>query len=152
MNAVLESQAARFIAVALVASFVSLQARSVYTTVRESTGKERLNRDLQELYKHDALDVSQKSAQSMSKDHNKEPNGIGDALKGVAGVAASVVGGFDDELIREQLARNYAFFGEDGMDTIRRATITVVGCGGVGSWAAMMLARRYAPLSFFTRF
>lgn len=147
VNAVIESQAARFIAVALVASFASLQARSIYTTIRESRGKERLNRELQELYKNDALNASNKNASCASKDGKKESNetetanGIGNALKGAARVAASVVGGFDDELIREQLARNYAFFGEDGMDTIRRATITVVGCGGVGSWAAMMLAR-----------
>lgn len=52
-------------------------------------------------------------------------------------------GGFeyDEELIREQLARNYAFFGEEGMSKIRKGTVVVVGCGGVGSWAAVMLAR-----------
>lgn len=48
---------------------------------------------------------------------------------------------YDDNLIREQLARNYAFFGEEGMAKIRGATVVVVGCGGVGSWAAVMLVR-----------
>ncbi|KAI0356973.1 ubiquitin-protein ligase molybdopterin-converting factor [Trametes cingulata] len=48
---------------------------------------------------------------------------------------------YDEELIREQLARNYAFFGEDGMAKIRKGSVVVVGCGGVGSWAAVMLAR-----------
>ena len=48
---------------------------------------------------------------------------------------------YDEELIREQLARNYAFFGEDGMAKIRSGRVVVVGCGGVGSWAAVMLVR-----------
>jgi len=48
---------------------------------------------------------------------------------------------YDEELVREQLARNYAFFGEDGMAKVRNGTIVIVGCGGVGSWAAVMLAR-----------
>ncbi|KAL0945977.1 hypothetical protein HGRIS_012255 [Hohenbuehelia grisea] len=48
---------------------------------------------------------------------------------------------FDEELVREQLARNYAFFGEEGMAKIRGGSVAVVGCGGVGSWAAVMLVR-----------
>ena len=49
--------------------------------------------------------------------------------------------GYSEELIREQLARNYAFFGEEGMANIRGKSVVVVGCGGVGSWAAIMLVR-----------
>jgi len=48
---------------------------------------------------------------------------------------------YDEDLVREQLARNYAFFGEEGMKKIRGASVAVIGCGGVGSWAAVMLAR-----------
>lgn len=48
---------------------------------------------------------------------------------------------YDEELIQEQLARNYAFFGEASMAKIRQANVVIVGCGGVGSWAAVMLAR-----------
>jgi hypothetical protein len=48
---------------------------------------------------------------------------------------------YDEQLIREQLARNYAFFGEEGMQRVRRGHVVVVGCGGVGSWAAVMLVR-----------
>lgn len=51
---------------------------------------------------------------------------------------------YDEELIREQLARNYAFFNEEGMARIRKGSVVVVGCGGVGSWAAIMLVRSYA--------
>lgn len=50
---------------------------------------------------------------------------------------------YDEGLILEQLARNYAFFGEKGMEAIRNANIVIVGCGGVGSWAAVMLVRSY---------
>ncbi|TRM64733.1 hypothetical protein BD626DRAFT_399686 [Schizophyllum amplum] len=49
--------------------------------------------------------------------------------------------GYDEDLIREQLARNYAFFGEEGMAKVRGASVAVIGCGGVGSWAAVMLVR-----------
>ncbi|KAG6885216.1 hypothetical protein C0993_004776 [Termitomyces sp. T159_Od127] len=52
-----------------------------------------------------------------------------------------ISGDYDEELIREQLARNYAFFGNDGMAKIRRGKVVIVGCGGVGSWAAVMLVR-----------
>ena len=55
--------------------------------------------------------------------------------------------GHDEDLVREQLARNYAFFGEEGMKKIRGASVAVIGCGGVGSWAAVMLAR--SCVSFF---
>ncbi|KIJ50689.1 hypothetical protein M422DRAFT_159372, partial [Sphaerobolus stellatus SS14] len=48
---------------------------------------------------------------------------------------------YDESLIRELLARNYAFFEEEGMAEIRGGSIVVVGRGGIGSHAAMMLAR-----------
>lgn len=49
--------------------------------------------------------------------------------------------GYDESLIREQLSRNYSFFGEEGMEKVRKGRVVVVGCGGVGSWAAVMLVR-----------
>lgn len=55
----------------------------------------------------------------------------------------------DEDLIKEQLARNYAFFGEEGMSKIRKGRVVVVGCGGVGSWAAVMLARSWVIFSQF---
>ncbi|KAL6937364.1 hypothetical protein ACO0RG_003869 [Hanseniaspora osmophila] len=48
---------------------------------------------------------------------------------------------YDDSLFREQLARNYAFLGEQGMENLKKQYITVVGCGGVGSWVVTMLVR-----------
>ena len=58
------------------------------------------------------------------------------------------VADYDEDLIREQLARNYAFFGEKGMERIREGKVVVVGCGGVGSWAAVMLVRSYVIFIF----
>lgn len=48
---------------------------------------------------------------------------------------------YPPDLINEQLARNIAFLGEEGMNKIRNSTVVVVGAGGVGSWAATMLVR-----------
>lgn len=48
---------------------------------------------------------------------------------------------YSEELIQEQLARNYAFLGEDGVDKVRNQNIVIVGAGGVGSWVATMLVR-----------
>ncbi|GAN08987.1 ubiquitin--protein ligase molybdopterin-converting factor [Mucor ambiguus] len=48
---------------------------------------------------------------------------------------------FDDRLIEEQLSKNTAFLGQKGADKVRDAFVIVVGAGGVGSWAALMLMR-----------
>lgn len=48
---------------------------------------------------------------------------------------------YDDSLFREQLARNYAFLGEEGMEKLKSQYVVVVGAGGVGSWVVTMLAR-----------
>lgn len=48
---------------------------------------------------------------------------------------------YSEELIREQLARNYAFLTEEGMAKLRKQRIVVVGVGGVGLWVATMLVR-----------
>ncbi|EDO19508.1 hypothetical protein Kpol_1018p37 [Vanderwaltozyma polyspora DSM 70294] len=48
---------------------------------------------------------------------------------------------YDDDLFREQLARNYAFLGEEGMQKLKDQYIVVVGAGGVGSWVVTMLVR-----------
>ncbi|KAJ1806425.1 hypothetical protein LPJ56_005133 [Coemansia sp. RSA 2599] len=47
----------------------------------------------------------------------------------------------EEALIREQLARHYAFLGDEGMGKVRDSFVIVVGAGGVGSWAALMLLR-----------
>lgn len=48
---------------------------------------------------------------------------------------------YSEELIQEQLARNYAFLTTEGMNKVRNQNIVVVGAGGVGSWVCTMLVR-----------
>ncbi|KAF9572929.1 hypothetical protein EC968_009235 [Mortierella alpina] len=48
---------------------------------------------------------------------------------------------FDEELVLEQLARNIAFLGEEGVQKLRDSFVVVVGAGGIGSWAASMLIK-----------
>ncbi|KAI1296186.1 hypothetical protein EDD11_007516 [Mortierella claussenii] len=47
----------------------------------------------------------------------------------------------DEELVSEQLARNIAFLGEEGVQKLRDSFVVIVGAGGVGSWAASMLIK-----------
>ncbi|KAF9986232.1 hypothetical protein BGZ75_002074 [Mortierella antarctica] len=49
--------------------------------------------------------------------------------------------GFDEELVLEQLARNIAFLGEEGVQKLRDSFVVVVGAGSIGSWAASMLIK-----------
>ncbi|KAH3660162.1 hypothetical protein OGAPHI_007367 [Ogataea philodendri] len=48
---------------------------------------------------------------------------------------------YSEELIREQLARNYVFLGEEGMKKVRDQFVVVVGAGGVGSNCVTALVR-----------
>lgn len=54
---------------------------------------------------------------------------------------AEVSLGDNPEIKAEQFSRNTHFFGENGQAEIERATVCIVGVGGVGSHAATMLAR-----------
>eukprot|EP00980_Cylindrotheca_fusiformis_P020741 scaffold7745_cov103-Cylindrotheca_fusiformis.AAC.2 len=45
------------------------------------------------------------------------------------------------ELREEQLSRHSLYFGDDGMESIQKSKVCVVGLGGVGSHTAVMLAR-----------
>lgn len=55
----------------------------------------------------------------------------------------------EEEVTRERLARCYAFFGDEGMARVREKSVVVVGCGGVGSWVAVMLVRSYVPITVY---
>ncbi|KAI8977607.1 hypothetical protein BDF20DRAFT_577450 [Mycotypha africana] len=47
----------------------------------------------------------------------------------------------DETLVEELLARNIAFFGEEGVRKIRQSYVVVLGAGAIGSWTALMLVR-----------
>jgi tRNA threonylcarbamoyladenosine dehydratase len=55
--------------------------------------------------------------------------------------SSSLSSAVPSELREEQLSRHTLYFGKDGMDSIQAANICIVGLGGVGSHAAVMLAR-----------
>lgn len=109
---------------ASVATACLISAYSVYSKrERRKQLTEEINRSL--------------STQKSSVDVNNYPNDAPLSTK----ESDELSGDYDEELIREQLSRNYSFFGNDGMAHIRRGKVVVVGCGGVGSWAAVMLVR-----------
>ncbi|KAI8149507.1 hypothetical protein BJV82DRAFT_662804 [Fennellomyces sp. T-0311] len=47
----------------------------------------------------------------------------------------------NESLIDEQLSQTIAFLGKEGAEKMRNSFVIVVGAGGVGSWAALMLLR-----------
>ncbi|KAK9728781.1 hypothetical protein K7432_000811 [Basidiobolus ranarum] len=47
----------------------------------------------------------------------------------------------EKSLLEEQLKKSIEFFGEKGVEKLRNSFVIVVGAGGVGSWAALMLLR-----------
>ena len=47
----------------------------------------------------------------------------------------------NEELLREQLKRNYEFFEENGMKLIRNSFIIIIGCDSIGSHVALTLVR-----------
>ena len=69
------------------------------------------------------------------------PSSVLPQLASTASSLPSSAPEYTEELVREQLARNYAFLGEEGVARVRGASVVIVGCGGVGSWVAVMLAR-----------
>ncbi|KAG8808144.1 hypothetical protein FRC19_006099, partial [Serendipita sp. 401] len=115
---VLESQSARLLGVALIASFVTFQAHAIYIKVRSERGKDRLNRELRELYRDDHLlpptlkkTVEKEKGDAADQNDHQIPNGIAMAIGGGAAIASHTalgIAGYDEGLIREQLARNYA--------------------------------------------
>jgi hypothetical protein len=115
---------------ALTASLATAGLFSLYTTYSR---RER-RRDLDKAVQQSIRDKDARATTVAENLHKKsEPTGNPEG-----GAEYDVQ---SEELIREQLARIYAFFGEESVEKIRTSNVVVVGCGGVGSWAAVMLVR-----------
>ncbi|KAG2007159.1 ubiquitin-protein ligase molybdopterin-converting factor [Coprinopsis cinerea AmutBmut pab1-1] len=133
----LQSHRAQLIATAVAASVTTAGLFYSYSTLTKRRRRKELDLEIRKaLSQHD-------------REHPRpgpEPPSPGDIyIKALEEEAAKSIrlqqDEYDEELIREQLARNYAFFGDEGMKKVRGGSVVVVGCGGVGSWAAVMLVR-----------
>jgi len=132
----------QLIITALAASLATASLFHAYNTHTKRVRRRKLDQEIRlSIAKHGTL------AHNVPKPPSRATtlNGVGPSLPTSTGIGDAA--DYDEDLIREQLARNYAFFGEKGMERIREGRVVVVGCGGVGSWAAVMLVRSY--VSFF---
>ncbi|KAG0292468.1 hypothetical protein BGZ96_004098 [Linnemannia gamsii] len=142
----LNTQAAKFTAVALAASFTTA------TLILSIQGSQR-NRRVRQLKDDLRKSIPPPPAFDAYSDPVNNNNYTGAASttlpglqplqQGAGGRSLLLDGGLqvDEELVREQLARNIAFLGEEGVDKLRKSFVIIVGAGGVGSWAASMLIR-----------
>ncbi|CAK5268980.1 unnamed protein product [Mycena citricolor] len=127
-NVNLNSHRVQLIATAVAASATTAALFTAYTTYTRRSRRRELNADI--LRSISASASSSKGRKLPTPDDSNYGDGSHDDKYA-----------YTEGLMQEQLARNYAFFGEEGMAAIRGKTVVVVGCGGVGSWAAVMLVR-----------
>jgi hypothetical protein len=121
------SPRSQLVIAAFSASFLTAGLISAYTSWDRIQRRKALGRDVQHssAAQSSSSDIERLAKEGATKDEAQFTSGIG----------------YEEQLIREQLARNYAFFGDDAMRKIRGGNVVIVGCGGVGSWAAVMLVR-----------
>jgi hypothetical protein len=138
-----QSHRTQLVVTALAASLATAGLFSLFTAYSKREKRRKLGRDVQQSI--GALDEGQHT----SLDTNVTVNAINSARPaGTLFIRDTAYDAQSEELIREQLARNYAFFDVEGMKKIRNATVVVVGCGGVGSWAAVMLVRSWVTYMY----
>jgi tRNA threonylcarbamoyladenosine dehydratase len=125
MNDLKLSHRTQLLATALAASLVTAGLLHAYNFHTKRVRRKELNEEIKRSITAHDLELEVQQIPSHGLEHPQLDPGIT----------------YDEELIKEQLARNYAFFGEESMAKIRQASVVIVGCGGVGSWAAVMLAR-----------
>ncbi|KAJ7210837.1 ubiquitin-protein ligase molybdopterin-converting factor [Mycena pura] len=123
------SHRTQLVATAIAASAATAALVSAYTAFSRRSRRQDLDKDI---LRSISSNVSGKSIDGQAKSPQERHRDLPEPRDELV---------YDEDLIREQLARNYAFFGEVAMAKIRKARVVVVGCGGVGSCAAVMLAR-----------
>lgn len=124
------SHRTQLVLTALSACLVTSALFAAYSVYVRRERRRSLNDEALRLAESGAEDISDAEVPAAEPPLPEEPFGPAEEL--------SV---YSEDLIKEQLARNYAFFGEDGMAAVRTASVVIVGCGSVGSWAAVMLVR-----------
>lgn len=124
----MHSHRSQLIATAVAASVATVGAVLTYQKISRRQKREELREEV---------------LRAVATQDAKDPNLLRHAQEPASErkISAEVDSDLDEGLIREQLARNYALFGDDGMEKLRGGSVVVVGCGGVGSWAAVMLVR-----------
>lgn len=126
----LKSETAKLVAAAVTASALTLASMGAYQSVVKRRRRDQLQEEVRDALAttppEPELDIKQFASAQQALD-----------------MFASDISNrnFDETIIKEMLARNYAFLGEDAMSKVRGGRVVVVGCGGVGSWAAVMLMR-----------
>lgn len=131
----MQSHRSQLLVTALASSLATATLFSVYTSYLRRKRRAALNQDVSRSLKL-AATAADFDNPNLKADDNLP---LQDSL--MSSIVSSGPGAYDEDLVREQLARNYAFFGEESMRRVRGASVVVVGCGGVGSWAAVMLVR-----------
>ena len=134
----------QLIITALAASLATASLFQAYNTHAKHVRRRKLDQEIRlSIATHTLAHNVPKSPSRATTLDGVDPPSLQTSTTGFGDVAD-----YDEDLIREQLARNYAFFGEKGMERIREGKVVVVGCGGVGSWAAVMLVRSYVIFFF----
>jgi hypothetical protein len=123
----LHSHRVQLVVTGLTAALVTAGALTAYDRYSKRVKRNRLKEDVVRSLEASALsDPGQLPSLSASAQ---------EALEGSATTLGSSRSlSYDENLVREQLARNHAFFGDEAMAKVRKGSVVIVGCGGVGSW------------------
>jgi hypothetical protein len=127
-----QSHRTQLILAAVSASLLTSSLFTVYNVYSRRERRRNLDRDILK-----SIASQDESSKLRSTQNLKDDEPLDEPFLRIG----ASVNGYDEELIKEQLARCYAFFGDEGMARVRGKSVVVVGCGGVGSWAAVMLVR-----------
>lgn len=128
----LNSQAAKFTAVALAASFTTA---TLILSIQGFQRKQRVQQFKDDLRRS----IPPPPAFDAHSDPVNNNNYTGAAQSALPGLSLSRQGTeplfkdgvlqMDEELVKEQLARNIAFLGEEGADKLRKSFVIIVGAG-----------------------
>ena len=112
------SQRSQLIVAAIGASLLTAALLNLYPAHTRRVKRKQLDQDvLGSLSAYDSLrrkKTVERPESPPQKNSNSHSSQTGQSL------------GYDENLVREQLARNYTFFGEAGMQNIRRGNVVVV--------------------------